>query len=163
AGATAALFVLGNYLYTSPKVLNLPRQEQGVVSPIEVGGLLVYDLTATRPEGSPDIAWFYLLTVADSITIPVDDPLEHTGRFLLARQLYPLVTDYSEQLAERYRASLERSAAQIPVDLTSESPQLLPPVALNPETFRHGRAPLNDGIGLAVFHASWSIGRFAEA
>ncbi|MCP5112419.1 MAG: hypothetical protein GY953_16465, partial [bacterium] len=104
AGSLPALFVLGNYVYTSP---------DGVLTPLEAGGVRVYDLTLGRPESAPDAAWFYLVAAGDGLTIPTDDPHGPVRRFLLARQLHPRVARYSQTLADHYRTHLDQAAAEV--------------------------------------------------
>ncbi|MCP5115151.1 MAG: hypothetical protein GY953_30330 [bacterium] len=124
AGALPALFVLGNYPYTSP---------DGALTPVAAGGIEVYDLTIERPESAPDSAWFYLLAVGDALAIPADDPNGAVRRFFLAHQLYPRVERLSERLADLYRAHLEQAAAKVPPALTAFAEERLNPVVAPPD------------------------------
>ena len=66
-------------------------------------GLLLYDLTVARPDGSPDAAWFYLRTLGDCL----QNDLESLA---LAIQMYPRAREYSEVLAEPLRRRIDRLA-----------------------------------------------------
>ncbi|MCC6862913.1 MAG: hypothetical protein IT158_30340 [Bryobacterales bacterium] len=116
AGAVPALFVLGNYFYASPALLARPPDEQNKVTRIETPDLFYYDLTAERPETSPDAAWSYLVAVGNAISIPTRDSAERAHRYLLARQLYSRVAEYPGRLAALYRACLEQSTDSAPAE-----------------------------------------------
>jgi hypothetical protein len=155
-GATPALFVLGNYLHTSPEILAGPRDRQSVLSPVRAGGIYFYDLTAVRPEASPDAACFYLLAVSHSITDLVSDSADHAHRCLLARQLESRAAEYSERLAALYRASIRQSREATPYEAAAEVAQRTRAVAMaSAMDFGSGR--------LFAFNAAWSARRFQEA
>lgn len=155
SGALPPLFVLGNYLYTSPDVLGLPRDKQSTVSPKAMGDLQVYDLRAGRPNSSPDAAWFYLHAVADSMAIPQAGTAGESQRYVLAYQLYPRAAEYSDQLAREYRRFLEASSQQISHDIAALAEERFRAATLAPDS--------QEGSRLARFHAYWSAHQYDAA
>lgn len=110
AASLAPLFVLGNYLYTSPDAGAAGPAAEAQLTPLEGPGGRVYLLTVERPEASPELTVPFLEAAGAALALPSSDP----RRFLLAYQLYPRAAEISEPLAAPFRAALDAGVAPSP-------------------------------------------------
>lgn len=118
AGSLWSLFVLGNYLYTSPK---------GDLTLVDLG-VWVYDLRVPRPESAPDTARFFLEAAGDALDFRADHPDDRALRFLLAHQLIPHVDFQARHLADQYQTSLDQATADVPQELIELAAGQLQPI-----------------------------------
>jgi hypothetical protein len=116
-----ALLELGTYIFTSPGFdpndSSIPPDMTRVVG---VGRLLVYDITADRPNIPPPLVRAYLETAAKILTRPIPAD-SRAGFYAAAHLLLPKTLKFAPELTQPIASAMQALAQDVPQELTLDA------------------------------------------
>jgi len=111
------LLRIGTYLFTSP----LADLSPGAFQMVIVDKILVYNVSAERPDIPPEIVRAYLNTAITILTRPVSDPKQKQLYYAAGYQLLPKAQQFIPDRAPQLAAAMQALIPEISPALTQEA------------------------------------------
>ncbi len=116
------LLLLGTYVFTSPA---FDPNDQSIapdtVRLTGVGRMLVYDITADRPNVSHAIVHAYLTAAVNILTRQIPAPTQRAQYYVAARLLLAKTIKFAPELTQTIAGVMQRCLPDIPQELTLDS------------------------------------------
>lgn len=161
------LMKLGTYVFTSPAL----SPNEGGYEMKSVGGVFVVNLSADRPEVSPEVTRAYLQAAITVLTRPTADPEQQRLYYIAGRQLLPRVRALLPSRAAELDGWMKTLGDTLPHELTRDSAYetlSAQSYQLNLDTATKGIDKLpndsaRDAACVSLAHAFSEAGKFADA
>ena len=111
------LLYLGTYVFTSPKAD--PVRDSDIQ--VGVGRILVYDITADRPNIPPGLVRAYLEAATQILTRRISNPKYRPHYYAACYLMLPKAKKFAPHLAPYIAAAMHALASDVPPELTQES------------------------------------------
>lgn len=111
------LLYLGTYVFTSPKA---DPQRDSVIQ-VGVGRILVYDITADRPNIPPGLVRAYLEAATQILTRRISNANQRPHYYAACYLMLPKAKKFAPNLTPYIAAAMHALASDVPQELTQES------------------------------------------